>query len=133
MSAALTANAGASDVVRGGIVSYADDLKTSLLDVPAALLREHGAVSREVAQAMAIGVRAQCGADMGVGITGVAGPDASGAGKPAGLIFVAVADAGAVQVTRLEGDSGREGNRAAAVRAGIALCAGLLEAGGGRE
>lgn len=122
LGAALTAFAGSSDVVRGGIVSYADDLKMSLLDVPAEALRTHGAVSSEVARAMATGVRARCGANMGVSITGVAGPTGSTDEKPAGLIFIGVATREREEVVRIDGDAGREANRAGAVRAAIELC-----------
>lgn len=124
--AALTALAGSSDVVRGGVVSYADDLKVSLLGVSEAMLRDHGAVSAEVAAAMAAGARARCGADLGVGITGVAGPGAS-EGKPAGLIFLAATGDGVDASRRLAGDHGREANRAAAVHAAIELCLAALD------
>jgi PncC family amidohydrolase len=123
LAAGLTAFAGASDVVRGGVTSYADDLKSSLLDVPQEMLAEHGAVSAEVAVAMARGVRARCGSDLGVGVTGVAGPAGGTPSKPVGLIYIALSGAGGDEVVRLDGDRGREANRAAAVRAAIALCA----------
>ena len=121
LGAALTAFAGASDVVVGGVISYADSVKTELLDVPDELLRTYGAVSGEVAAAMAAGVRGRCGAGVGIGITGVAGPGAEGSAKPTGLIYVAVDSAAGTEVVRLEGDSGREGNRTGAVHAAIAL------------
>ena len=127
-SAALTAFPGASDVLLGGVVSYADSVKVSLLDVGEEVLRAHGAVSAEVARAMAAGARQRCSADMGVGITGVAGPGAEGS-KAAGLIFVAVDAEGVDEVLRLEGDGGREQNRAGAVRAAIALCRRAVEVG----
>ncbi len=71
---AADGRAGSSDVVLGGVVAYADEVKTAELGVPEALLREHGAVSAEVAAAMAKGVRARLGADVGIAVTGVAGP-----------------------------------------------------------
>jgi nicotinamide-nucleotide amidase len=123
LGAALTAVAGASVYVRGGVIAYADDVKSSLLGVPAKLIDEHGAVSEPVAEAMASGARRGLGADVGLGITGVAGPGAEGSDKPPGLIFVAVAGPGEkVRVVRLEGDRGREVNRAAAVREALRLC-----------
>ena len=75
VAARLTAVPGASDVFRGAVVAYADEVKELGLDVPESLLAEHGAVSAEVAGAMAEGVRARLGADVGVAVTGVAGPD----------------------------------------------------------
>jgi len=123
LAAALTAFAGASDSVRGGVVSYADDLKVDQLGVDPGLLAAHGAVSAEVALAMAAGARERCRADLGVGITGVAGPDGGTPAKPVGLIYVAVAARGAQEVVRLERDRGREANRSGAVRAAIELCA----------
>jgi PncC family amidohydrolase len=129
LAAALTAFAGSSDVVRGGVVSYADDLKTALLGVSAETLRAHGAVSPEVARAMAAGARQRCGADMGVAITGIAGPGGGSPGKPVGLIYVAVVTAQREDVTRLEDDGGREANRARAVHAALELCARHASAG----
>jgi nicotinamide-nucleotide amidase len=73
--AELTSVPGSSAVVRGGLVTYATDLKTSLAGVPAELITEHGVVSKAVAEAMAEGARSACGATWGIGLTGVAGPD----------------------------------------------------------
>ena len=120
LGAALTATAGSSAYVRGGVIAYADDVKAEHLGVGRHLLATHGAVSPEVAEAMATGVRIRYGASVGVGITGVAGPDASEQ-KPAGLIFIAVADARGVRGIRLDEDRGREANRAHAVRVALLL------------
>lgn len=84
---------GASEVLRGGVVAYATELKHTLLDVPAGLLASRGAVDPEVAEAMALGVLRRTGARLAVATTGVAGPDAQD-GKPVGLVYVAVASAG---------------------------------------
>jgi nicotinamide-nucleotide amidase len=73
--AELTSVPGSSVVVRGGLVTYATDLKTSLAGVPAELIADHGVVSQPVAEAMAEGARGMCGATWGIGLTGVAGPD----------------------------------------------------------
>lgn len=89
VSAALTAVPGASAVVRGGVVSYATEVKESVLRVPAGVLDARGAVSAEAALAMADGVRRLLGADWGVATTGVAGPDPA-EGKPVGTVHVAV-------------------------------------------
>ena len=121
LGAALTAVAGSSAWVVGGVIAYADSVKRDLLGVPAALLAEHGAVSDPVARAMAEGARRVLGADLGVAITGVAGPGSDRAAKPAGLVFVAVAGPGRrVAVTRLDADRGRQANRAESVRAALA-------------
>jgi nicotinamide-nucleotide amidase len=84
---------GVSRVLRGGIIAYTNEMKQALLGVPAELLARHGAVSAEVAQAMAVGCRERCGADVGVSTTGWAGPDGDERGNPTGLVFVGVASA----------------------------------------
>ena len=121
LGAVLTAVPGASVYVRGGMIAYADDVKVAQLGVEPATLATRGAVSEDVARQMAEGARTRLNAALGVGITGVAGPDAE-RGKPAGLVFVAVASARGVRVERLDGDRGREENRAAAVRVALQLC-----------
>lgn len=125
LGGALTAVPGSSRYVRGGVIAYANAVKESLLGVPAAVLASRGAVSEEVAVAMAAGARDRVGADVGVGITGVAGPGSEEDGKPAGLVFVAVAAPPGTQVVRLEGDRGRDGNRRGAVAAALRLLADL--------
>src|SRR4051812_4003327 len=84
--AALTDVPGASAVVRGGVVSYATDLKASVLGVDEHVLAAGGAVQARVAREMALGVAQLCGADLGVGTTGVAGPDPQD-GQPVGTVF----------------------------------------------
>ena len=88
VAARLTAVPGASDVFRGSVVAYANDVKEEGLGVPEELIAAHGAVSAEVAAAMAHGVRARLGVDLGVAVTGVAGPDGGTEEKPVGLVFV---------------------------------------------
>jgi nicotinamide-nucleotide amidase len=88
VAARLTGVPGSSDVFLGGIVAYADDVKERELGVPAALLADHGAVSAEVAEAMAHGARARLGADVAVAVTGIAGPDGGTAEKPVGLVYL---------------------------------------------
>lgn len=90
LAARLTDIPGASDVFHMGAVTYVNEVKSMLLGVPEALLAEKGAVSAEVARAMAEGVRRKAGADFGLSITGVAGPEPS-EGKPVGLIYLALA------------------------------------------
>jgi nicotinamide-nucleotide amidase len=91
MSARLTDVPGASEVFLGGVVSYSNDAKEHLIDVPHEMLVEHGAVSEEVARAMAEGVRGRFGSDWGAGITGIAGPTGGTEEKPVGLVHWAVA------------------------------------------
>jgi nicotinamide-nucleotide amidase len=107
--AALTEVPGSSRVFRGGVLAYATDLKQQLAGVPAQVLAEHGAVSAETASALAAGVRASLGADWGVGLTGVAGPDPQER-HPPGTVHVAVAGPdgrAAVRSRRLPGDRQR--------------------------
>jgi len=121
LGAALTAVPGSSRYVRGGVIAYDNDVKRALLEVDGDVLERHGAVSQEVALAMARGARRRLETDVGVGITGVAGPGAEADGKPAGLVYVAVATPAADRVVRLDEDRGREANRAAAVTAALRL------------
>ncbi|HZE29771.1 MAG TPA: CinA family nicotinamide mononucleotide deamidase-related protein [Gaiellaceae bacterium] len=88
VAARLTSVPGSSDVVVGGVVAYADEVKASELGVGAELLERHGAVSAEAAAAMAEGARARLGADVAVSVTGVAGPGGGTPEKPVGLVFL---------------------------------------------
>ena len=88
----LTSVAGSSRYFLGGMVVYSNELKTRLADVPPQLLEDYGAVSREVAAALAEGARDRCSATIGIGITGVAGPTGGSAEKPVGLVYHAIAD-----------------------------------------
>ena len=88
----LTSIAGSSRSFLGGVVVYSNALKTMLAGVPAELIEKHGAVSREVAKALAEGIRKQTGATYGLAITGIAGPGGGTEEKPVGLVYVAVAD-----------------------------------------
>ena len=90
VAARLTGIPGASEVLRGGVVAYANEVKEGELGVPAALLAEHGAVSPEVAAAMAHGARERLGADVAVAVTGIAGPDGGTPEKPVGLVYLHV-------------------------------------------
>lgn len=106
VTAALVDVAGASACVRGGVVTYATDLKARLLAVPGDLLARHGAVHADVALAMAHGARAALGADVGVATTGVAGPDPQD-GHPPGEFHVAVVGPGGARVRSVT--PGRDG------------------------
>jgi nicotinamide-nucleotide amidase len=96
----LTDLAGSSAYVLGGLVVYSNEAKTALAGVPADLIERVGAVSTEVAEALADGARARLGADVGVGITGVAGPGGGTATKPVGLVCFSVAGPDGVRITR---------------------------------
>jgi nicotinamide-nucleotide amidase len=89
IGAAITSVPGASAVYRGGVISYATDLKSGLAGVPDTVLARHGAVSEQTAVAMARGVALRCGADWGIAVTGVAGPEEQ-EGNPAGTVYCAV-------------------------------------------
>lgn len=105
LGATLTSVPGASAAYRGGLITYATDLKHSLAGVDPGELARDGAVAPSTALAMAAGARETCLADWGVGITGVAGPDLQ-EGHPAGTVFIAVADrsGAAVREYRFDGD-----------------------------
>jgi nicotinamide-nucleotide amidase len=94
MSARLTDRAGSSDYMLGGLVVYSNEAKTALAGVPAELIAAHGAVSPEVAAALADGARAAFGAEIGIGITGIAGPGGGTEAKPVGTVCLSVAVAG---------------------------------------
>lgn len=92
MAKLITDVSGASEVFGMGLVTYANEAKMKLLGVPSAMLEEHGAVSEPVARAMAEGVREVSGSELGIGITGVAGPTGGTPEKPVGLIYIALSD-----------------------------------------
>jgi nicotinamide-nucleotide amidase len=100
LAARLTELPGASAYVRGAVVVYSNEVKVALAGVPAELLERHGAVSPEVAAALAEGARVRLGADVGVGVTGVAGPGGGTPEKPVGLVCLAVAGPGEASLTR---------------------------------
>jgi nicotinamide-nucleotide amidase len=95
----ITSISGSSRYFLGGAVVYSNELKTNFADVPTALIKKHGAVSREVAAALAEGIRKLCGATLGVGITGVAGPSGGTPEKPVGLVFHALTDGTETEVS----------------------------------
>ncbi|GAA4684078.1 competence/damage-inducible protein A [Pseudonocardia yuanmonensis] len=93
LASRLIDRAGSSDYVNGGVVAYSNEAKTALLGVPAEMIAEHGAVSPEVARALADGAREKFGASIGVGITGVAGPGGGTEAKPVGYVCFCVTTA----------------------------------------
>jgi nicotinamide-nucleotide amidase len=100
LSARLTELPGSSDYFKGGVVAYSNDVKIALAGVPPEQIERHGAVSQEVAEALADGARSQLDADVGIGVTGVAGPGGGTEEKPVGLVWISVALPGAVRLTR---------------------------------
>jgi competence/damage-inducible protein CinA-like protein len=105
----ITSVSGSSRYFVGGAVVYSNQLKTAFADVPAELIQAKGAVSREVAAALAEGIRKRCGTTLGIGITGVAGPTGGSAEKPVGLVFHALASEQGTEVVErnLPGDRDR--------------------------
>ncbi len=122
----LTRVPGSSDVFLGAIVAYADEVKAAQLGVPDALIREHGSVSAEVAAAMASGARERLGADVAVGITGVAGPGGGTPEKPVGLCYVAAETPDGARVVDFSYPSDREAVRSRAAAAALHLVRRLL-------
>jgi nicotinamide-nucleotide amidase len=100
LAARLTEKADASDYVKGGIVVYSNETKIARVGVPAKLIDRYGAVSAEVAEALAEGARAKLGADVGVGVTGIAGPGGGTEEKPVGLVWLSVVTADDPPLTR---------------------------------
>jgi CDP-diacylglycerol--glycerol-3-phosphate 3-phosphatidyltransferase len=111
VGAAITDVPGSSAYFAGGVIAYSDEVKRRDLDVPADLLEKFGAVSREVAEAMAKGARSRFGTDIAVGVTGIAGPDSDATSKPVGLTYVAVASAERTSSTEFNFTGDRESNR----------------------
>ena len=108
---AITAISGSSAVYLGGVISYANSVKEHVLGVKAAVLETVGAVSEDTARAMAEGVCRLTGADIGVAVTGIAGPNADGTDKPVGLVYIAVCKDGHVTVTENHFTGNREAVR----------------------
>ncbi|MBI3747046.1 MAG: CinA family protein [Chloroflexi bacterium] len=117
VASTITEVPGSSGYFQGGIVSYADGAKIALLDVPPATVAAHGAVSAQVARAMAVGARTRLDADLAASVTGVAGPDGGSPEKPVGLTYVGLADGGSVEVRRFAWSGDRASNRRESVRA----------------
>ena len=126
IAAALTEIAGSSEVVERGFVTYSNEAKTEMLGVPAALIASHGAVSGEVAAAMAEGALGHAPVDLAVSATGIAGPGGATPGKPVGLVWLGLARrGGAVTTERHVFPGDRSAVREASVARALAL---LVEA-----
>lgn len=121
LAGAITAAPGSSEYFKGGIVSYANEVKEALLGVPASVLLTDGAVSEPVARAMAEGVRRCMDTAVGVGVTGVAGPSGGSLEKPVGLVYVAVVTPLETRVRQDVWAGDRSQIRTASVRAALEL------------
>ena len=117
----LTEIPGSSGYLRGGIVAYADDVKTAALGVPPEVIAGHGAVSAQVAVAMAEGARARLGADLAVAVTGVAGPGGGTEAKPVGLAYIALAGGGPAEVRRCHWTGSRHANKRESAREALEM------------
>jgi PncC family amidohydrolase len=129
LAARLTEQPGSSAWVLGGVTAYANSAKERLLDVPASVLDEHGAVSPEVAVALAEGARARFGADVGVGITGIAGPGGGTTEKPVGAVHLCVAGPDGRQLRALRLPGSRSAVRERSVTMAMHLLRVLLVGG----
>ncbi len=117
----ITNVAGSSDYYLGGVVSYAYSAKETLLGVDHELLLREGAVNETVARQMARAARQRLGADVGIGITGIAGPGGGTPEKPVGLVWIGLADARSDRAERYVWDSDRVGNKSRSVEAALKL------------
>lgn len=127
LAAAVTALPGCSAWFRGGVVAYHNYVKEHLLGVSAETLQQHGAVSPQTAVEMAVGVRGRCGADMGLSVTGIAGPDGGSADKPVGTVYLALVDADGCQVVQCSFSGNRDEVRGQTVRYGLLMLKNRLE------
>ncbi|MEW6447305.1 MAG: competence/damage-inducible protein A [Bacillota bacterium] len=127
VSARLTDVSGSSACFKGGVVAYANAVKEQVLNVPAAVLQQKGAVSPETAAAMAEGIKRRLQADIGVGITGIAGPTGGTAEKPVGLVYIAAAFPGGTEVKRFNFPGRRFAVRQGAANAALKMLRDFLE------
>ena len=117
----ITEVPGSSDYFAGALVTYANEVKVDLADVPPDVLEAHGAVSAQVARAMADGARRRLTVDVALSVTGVAGPDGGSDAKPVGLTYVAFADGDGDDVRRFVWDADRSGNKRLSAAAALEL------------
>jgi PncC family amidohydrolase len=123
----LTNVPGSSGYLEGGVIAYSYEAKERLLGVHHDTLYEHGAVSAETALEMARGVRKALGADIGIAVTGIAGPGGGLPGKPVGLVYIALSARTYERVEHFSWDSDREGNKALSAEAALAMLKEFLE------
>jgi len=123
----ITNVAGSSEYFEGGVIAYSYDAKERLLNVHHDTLYEHGAVSPETALEMARGARKALGADIGLSITGIAGPGGGLPGKPVGLTFIALSARNVERVERFVWESDREGNKVLSADAALTVLKEFLD------
>ena len=121
IGAALTAIPGSSEVYKGGIISYTNEIKQKLLGINPILLKNLGAVSAPIAEAMALGARNALNADIAVSVTGLAGPGGDDRGNPVGLVFIGYADDKRITSRRFNFAGDREEVRKQAVEEALKL------------
>ena len=131
IGAALTAVPGSSEVYKGGIISYTNAVKETVLGVPGEILEQYGAVSQWTAECMASGVRKKLDADVAVSVTGLAGPGADEYGNPVGTVFIGYEDARHSVVEHFVFSGSREEVRSQTVRAALELI--LKQSGNGSD
>ena len=125
----LTGVPGSSSVFVMGVAPYWNEVKVRL-GVPEAVLREHGAVSAETAEALAVAVRNWSGAKIGLAETGIAGPDGGSEERPTGVFYIAIADGESITNQRFDFEDDRTGNRLACAETALRLLVARLQASG---
>jgi len=131
LAALITSVPGSSKCFRGGVVAYANDVKTGLLGVKASTIKRCGAVSEETAEEMARGVRERLASDLGISITGIAGPGGGTVEKPVGTVYVAVASARGAVSRRFAFSGSRDMIRRESAREALEMLIGGLATGRG--
>ena len=126
ISHTLTNIPGSSSFYKGGAVAYANDIKIRLVGVPAGLIQKHGAVSAQVARAMAEGIRTKARSDFSLAVTGIAGPSGGTRTKPVGLVFIAAASLRQTSIKRFLFKGTRQQIKAQAAAAALALLLKLI-------
>ncbi|MGB7567160.1 MAG: CinA family protein [Chitinivibrionales bacterium] len=129
LGAAITSIPGSSAYFKGGVIAYSNEIKEKVLGVPVSLLETKGAVSAEVAEAMAEGAIKLCGSSCGIAVSGIAGPDGGSADKPVGLVCIGICLREQVRSFEFRFTGDREGIRKEATKAGLRKMVERLKAG----
>ena len=123
----ITNVSGSSDYFESGVITYSNEAKIDLLKVPEETIKTHGAVSGQTAVAMAEGIRILRNTDIGIGITGIAGPTGGTATKPVGLVYIALSASSCVECKEFRFGGDREGIKLKASEAALEMIRGFLE------
>ncbi len=123
----ITNVSGSSDYFESGVITYSNEAKIDLLKVPEETIKTHGAVSGQTAVAMAEGIRILRNTDIGIGITGIAGPTGGTATKPVGLVYIALSASSCVECKEFRFAGDREGIKLKASEAALDMIRGFLE------